>query len=125
MTLQEAYRSQNQIKEHRQEKKLVVSVPELTHLVRHLDLLYSELLKKIICLESQQLSYGKVRKNIFEENDIKFFNTAVAHIKKKYSKAIEEIPIKNTVSIVVVHEAGHISPKISKDFIWSNQITIN
>ena len=46
----------------------------------------SELLKKIICLESQQLSYGKVRKNIFEENDIKFFNTAVAHIKKKYSK---------------------------------------
>tara|TARA_R100000152_G_C6600871_1_gene58059 strand:+ start:39 stop:296 length:258 start_codon:yes stop_codon:yes gene_type:complete len=46
MTLQEAYRSQNQIKEHRQEKKLIVSVPELTHLVRHLDLLYSELLKK-------------------------------------------------------------------------------
>ncbi len=46
----------------------------------------SELLKKIICLESQQLSYGKVRKNIFEESDIKFFNTAVAHIKKKYSK---------------------------------------
>ena len=46
----------------------------------------SELLKKIVCLESQQLSYGMVRKNIFSEQDAKFFNTAVGHVKKKYSK---------------------------------------
>ena len=46
----------------------------------------SELLKKIICLESQQLSYGMVRKNIFSEQDIKMFNSAIAHIKEKYSK---------------------------------------
>tara|TARA_R100000781_G_scaffold114909_1_gene87823 strand:+ start:1946 stop:3289 length:1344 start_codon:yes stop_codon:yes gene_type:complete len=46
----------------------------------------SELLKKIICLESQQLSYGMVRKNIFSEQDVKFFNTAVEYVKKKYSK---------------------------------------
>ena len=46
----------------------------------------SELLKKIVCLESQQLSYGMVRKNIFSEQDAKFFNTAVEHVKKKYSK---------------------------------------
>ena len=46
----------------------------------------AELLKKIVCLESQQLSYGMVRKNIFSEKDIKMFNTAVEFIKKKYSK---------------------------------------
>ena len=46
----------------------------------------AELLKKIVCLESQQLSYGMVRKNIISEKDIKMFNTAVEFIKKKYSK---------------------------------------
>ena len=46
----------------------------------------SELLKKIVCLESQQLSYGMVRKNIFSEQDIKMFNTAIEHVKTKYSK---------------------------------------
>ena len=46
MTLQEIYNSQNNINNNRQEKRLVVSIPELTHLVRHLDLLYSQLLKK-------------------------------------------------------------------------------
>ena len=46
----------------------------------------AELLKKIVCLESQQLSYGMVRKNIFSEKDVKMFNTAVEFIKKKYSK---------------------------------------
>ena len=46
----------------------------------------SELLKKIVCLESQQLSYGMVRKNIFSEKDVKFFNSAVEQIKIKYSK---------------------------------------
>ena len=46
MTLHEIYNSQNNINDNKQEKNLVVSIPELTHLVRHLDLLYSQLLKK-------------------------------------------------------------------------------
>ena len=41
MTLQEIYNSQN-----KQQKEIVVSVPELTHLVKHLDLMYSQLFKK-------------------------------------------------------------------------------
>ena len=41
MTLQEAYISQNNNK-----KEIVVRVPELVHLVKHLDLLYSELISK-------------------------------------------------------------------------------
>ena len=45
----------------------------------------SELVKKIVCLESQQLSYGMVRKNIFSEDELNFFNSALSHIKKKYS----------------------------------------
>ena len=45
----------------------------------------SELVKKIVCLESQQLSYGMVRKNIFSEDELKFFNSALSHIKEKYS----------------------------------------
>jgi len=45
----------------------------------------SELVKKIICLESQQLSYGEVRKNIFTEDSLKFFNNALSVIRKKYS----------------------------------------
>lgn len=40
MTLQEIYNVQRN-----QQKELVVSVPELTHLVKHLDLLYSQLMK--------------------------------------------------------------------------------
>ncbi len=46
----------------------------------------SELMKKIICLESQQLSYGKVRKNVFDEQDLLFVNSAISLVKKKYSK---------------------------------------
>ena len=46
----------------------------------------AKLLKKIICLESQQLSYGKVRKNVFEEQDLLFINSTIEQIKKKYSK---------------------------------------
>jgi len=42
MTLQEAYTSQR----NNNNKELVVRVPELVHLVRHLDLLYSELINK-------------------------------------------------------------------------------
>ena len=46
----------------------------------------AELLKKIICLESQQLSYSKVRKNVFEEQDLAFVNSTIAQIKNKYAK---------------------------------------
>jgi len=45
----------------------------------------SELLKKIMCLESQQLSYGMVRKNIFSEQDLLFVNSAIEKIKNKYA----------------------------------------
>ena len=45
----------------------------------------SELVKKIVCLESQQLSYGEVRQNIFSEESLKFFNSALTIIRKKYS----------------------------------------
>ena len=46
----------------------------------------SELLKKIICLESQQLSYSNVRKNLFSEQDLNFINSTISQIKTKYSK---------------------------------------
>ena len=44
----------------------------------------SELLKKIICLESQELSYSMVRKNVFTENDLTIINSTLKHIKRKY-----------------------------------------
>ena len=40
MTLEQIYQAQNS-----KQKEVVVSVPELTHLVKHLDLLYSQLMK--------------------------------------------------------------------------------
>ena len=46
----------------------------------------AELLKKIICLESQQLSYGLVRKNLFTDSDHVKMNMAIEIIKKKYGK---------------------------------------
>ena len=46
----------------------------------------SELFKKIICLESEQLSYSLVRKNIYSENDLLVVNNTITAIKKKYSK---------------------------------------
>ena len=46
----------------------------------------SELMKKIICLESGKLSYGMVRKNIFTEEDIKNVNETIESIREKYSK---------------------------------------
>ena len=46
----------------------------------------SELMKKIICLESGKLSYGMVRKNIFNEEDIKNVNETIESIREKYSK---------------------------------------
>jgi len=45
----------------------------------------SELLKKIICLESQELSYSMVRKNVFNNNDLEKVNQTLNFIKRKYS----------------------------------------
>ncbi len=46
----------------------------------------SELMKKIICLESEQLSYSMVRKNVFGEQDLKIVNETIARIRNKYSR---------------------------------------
>ena len=46
----------------------------------------SELMKKIICLESEQLSYGMVRKNIFSDQSLQLVNETITSIRKKYSK---------------------------------------
>ena len=46
----------------------------------------SELLKKIICLESGKLSYGMVRKNIFQEKDLEEIERILKVIKVKYGK---------------------------------------
>ena len=46
----------------------------------------SELFKKIICLESEQLSYSQVRKNIYNDNALLVVNNTITAIKKKYSK---------------------------------------
>ena len=51
MTLEQIYQSQNN-----KQKEVVVSVPELTHLVKHLDLMYSQLFKKE---EKEQESEGQ------------------------------------------------------------------
>ena len=45
----------------------------------------SELMKKIICLESEQLSYGLVRKNVFTDQSLEIVNNTIAKIRKKYS----------------------------------------
>jgi replicative DNA helicase len=45
----------------------------------------SELMKKIICLESEQLSYGMVRKNVFSDESLKLVNNTIESIRKKYS----------------------------------------
>ena len=46
----------------------------------------SELFKKIICLESEQLSYGMVRKNVFTETELNIVNSTINDIREKYSK---------------------------------------
>ena len=46
----------------------------------------SELMKKIICLESGKLSYGMVRKNIFSDDSLKIVNETIDSIREKYSK---------------------------------------
>ena len=45
----------------------------------------SELMKKIICLESEQLSYGMVRKNVFTEVELGIVKSTINSIKRKYS----------------------------------------
>ena len=46
----------------------------------------SELLKKILCLESGKLSYGMVRQNVFTDNDLKNMDEAISIVREKYSK---------------------------------------
>jgi len=46
----------------------------------------SELMKKIICLESEQLSYSMVRKNVFTDQSLSIVNSTIERIRKKYSK---------------------------------------
>jgi len=45
----------------------------------------SELMKKIICLESEQLSYGLVRKNVFTDQSLTIVNNTIEKIRRKYS----------------------------------------
>jgi|5B_taG_2_1085324.scaffolds.fasta_scaffold01036_31 replicative DNA helicase len=45
----------------------------------------SELVKKIVCLESGKLSYGQVRKNIWDNNSLKHFDDSLAFVRKKYA----------------------------------------
>ena len=45
----------------------------------------SELFKKILCLESQQLSYGMVRKNVFTDTELRIMDSTMNDIRKKYS----------------------------------------
>ena len=42
----------------------------------------SELMKKIICLESEQLSYSMVRKNVYTDTDLSIVNSTINHIRK-------------------------------------------
>ena len=46
----------------------------------------SELLKKIVCLESEQLSYTMMRKNVFSETALNIVNSTFNDIKKLYNK---------------------------------------
>jgi replicative DNA helicase len=46
----------------------------------------SELLKKILCLESDKLSYGMIRQNVFTEYDLKNMEEAIQIVRNKYTK---------------------------------------
>ena len=46
----------------------------------------SELLKKIICLESEQLSYSMIRKNVFSDNSLSIVNSTISRVREKYNK---------------------------------------
>ncbi len=45
----------------------------------------SELVKKIVCLESGKLDYGQVRKNIWTNDSLKHFDEALSFVRDKYS----------------------------------------
>ena len=45
----------------------------------------AELMKKIICLESEQLSYNLVRKNVFTDQSLEIVNNTIEGIRKKYA----------------------------------------
>ena len=46
----------------------------------------SELMKKIICLESEELSYSMVRQNIYSPQERQIVSDIIGFIKKKYNK---------------------------------------
>ena len=46
----------------------------------------SELLKKILCLESGKMSYGMIRQNVFTDHDLKNMEEAIQIVRNKYSK---------------------------------------
>ena len=46
----------------------------------------SELLKKILCLESGKLSYGMIRQNVFTDHDLQNMEEAIQIVRNKYSK---------------------------------------
>ena len=46
----------------------------------------SELLKKILCLESGRLSYSMVRQNVFTDEALENMNNAIEIVREKYSK---------------------------------------
>ena len=46
----------------------------------------SELLKKILCLESGKLSYSMVRQNVFTDEALENMNEAIEIVREKYSK---------------------------------------
>ena len=45
----------------------------------------SELVKKIVCLESGKLDYGQVRKNVWTNTSLKHFEEALSFVRSKYS----------------------------------------
>ena len=46
----------------------------------------SELLKKILCLESGKMSYGMIRQNVFTDYDLQNMEEAIQIVRNKYSK---------------------------------------
>jgi len=46
----------------------------------------SELLKKILCLESGKMSYGMIRQNVFTDHDLQNMEEAIQIVRNKYSK---------------------------------------
>ena len=80
----------------------------------------SELLKKIICLESGQLSYGQVRKNIYSEVEIGIVNQTIKNVKKKYNE-------NNFLMFDNIKDFSHAASEIKKfkpDIIFDDYIQL-